>query len=118
MPPVLMTPSIFNWIGRKRTNRALSAYDFTSLCHTFLDFKSLLEEVQRGLVAHMLYETEGDTADSISIHSLDTEMAIKQISIMRLAYSRCRNLVPEMKEGWGRRAPWLITLPCLGTSNF
>ena len=44
------------------------------LSRFFFGFKSLPEEVQQGIVAHLLYNSEGFTPDKDSVNSLDTEV--------------------------------------------
>ena len=51
----------------------------------FFDFKSLSEEFQRGLVAHLLYKSEGVAPDENFIYSLDIEVEINHIFIIILA---------------------------------
>ena len=77
-------------------------------------FKSISGEVQKEIVSNLLYKSEGVKPSKDSVNSLDTEVAINKNSIMRLACSRWRNLVPDMKECWGRRAAWLNTLTSPG----
>ena len=64
-------------------------HELSHICVAFFfDFKSILEEVQQGLVSHLFYKSEGVTPDEDSVNSLDTEVSINHISAMRLACSR------------------------------
>eukprot|EP00978_Attheya_sp_CCMP212_P035899 scaffold158865_cov55-Attheya_sp.AAC.1 len=59
------------------------------LSRFFFEFKTLTDEAQQECVAHLFPQNDGD---SDLVDSVDTDMPINHIAVMRLACSRWRNL--------------------------